>query len=225
MLFNFKKKKGTKNMRITIDSANVSVEGGKVIIDLNSAQLENILNANKVQLSTLKPKDEFKIGDEVFIVLEQSDNGTKVISKEFAYTNKVFGDCSDWKESPIRTLLNGYYYNKIAKLVGASNIISMERDLTSLDGLDDYGTCNDKISLLSASEYAKYHKILGLKSNYPDWWLTITPASTPSNDYSRGVCFVGSYGILNWRDCGYCLGVRPFLNLEPSIWVSLNKSE
>ena len=80
-----------------------------------------------------------------------------------------------------------------------------------------------KISLLSASEYAKYHKILGLKSNYPDWWWTITPASTPSNDYSRYVCFVLSYGILGWGGCGCCRGVRPFLNLEPSILVSLNK--
>ena len=199
----------------------MSIEDGKVIIDLDSAQLENILNVGKVQLSTLKPKNEFKIGNEVFIVLEQSDNGTKVISKEFAYTNKAFGDCSDWKKSPIRTLLNGDYYNKIAKLVGVSNIIPMERDLTSLDGLDDYGTCNDKISLLSASEYAKYHKILGLKSNYPDWWVTITPALTPSNGYSRDICCVCYDGVLYWSNCGYCFGVRPFLNLEPSILVSL----
>lgn len=210
-------------MRITIDRANVSVEGGKVIIDLDSAQLENILNADKVQLSTLKPKDEFKIGDEVFIVLEQSDNGTKVISKEFAYTKKAFGDCSDWRKSSIRALLNGDYYNKIAKLVGENNIISMERDLTSLDGLDDYGICNDEISLLSASEYAKYHKILGLKSNYLDWWWIITPASTPSNGHSRDVCGVRSNGILFWNSCGFCYGVRPFLNLKPSILVSLNK--
>ena len=203
----------------------MSVEGGKVIIDLDSAQLENILNANKVQLSTLKPKDEFKIGNEVFIVLEQSDNGTKVISKEFAYTKKAFGNCSDWKKSPVRTLLNDDYYNKLVELVGENNIISMERDLTSLDGLDDYGTCNDKISLLSASEYAKYHKILGLKSNYSDQWWTITPVSTPSNDYSRFVCYVGSNGVLYWSNCGYCFVVRPFLTLEPSIWISLNKSQ
>lgn len=208
-------------MRIIIDRANVSVEGGKVIIDLDSAQLENILNADKVQLSTLKPKDEFKIGDKVFIVLEQSNNGTKVISKEFAYTGRDFGDCSDWKISPLRGLLNCDYYNKIAKLIGANNIISMERDLTSLDGLDDYGTCNDKISLLSASEYAKYHKILGLKSNYLDWWWTITPASTPSNDYSRHVCCIRSGGVLDWSGCLYYYGVRPFLNIKSSILVSL----
>lgn len=212
-------------MQITIDSDNVKIENGKVIIDLDTAHVASISYAdflvfNKVRLSTLKPKDEFKIGDEVFIVLEQSDKGTKVISKEFAYTDKAFGDCSDWKKSPIRSLLNGEYYNKIAKLVGESNIIPMERDLTSLDGLDDYGICTDKISLLSASEYAKYHKILGLKSNYPNWWWTITPASTPSNDYSRCVCYVYSSGVLNWIVCGYCCGVRPFLTLNSSMAVT-----
>lgn len=210
-------------MQFIIDSAEITIENGKATINLNPKQLAALTYSGKVKLSTLKPKDVFRLGKEQFIVLEQTANGTKVISKEFAYTNKAFGNCSDWKKSPIRTLLNSDYYNKIAKLIGASNIISMERDLTSLDGLDDYGTCNDKISLLSASEYAKYHKILGLKSNYPDWWWTITPASTPSNGYSRSVCYVGSDGVLDWYSCGCCRGVRPFLNLEPSILVSLNE--
>jgi len=98
----------------------------------------------------------------------------------------------------------------------------MDRDLISLDGLDDYGACTDKVSLLTAAEYAKYHKILGLKSNYPDWWWLITPASTPSNDYARCVCVVISCGFLRWGVCVYSFGVRPFLNLESSIMVLLN---
>lgn len=212
-------------MQITIDSDDLKFENGRAFVELDTTQVasilyQNFLAFNKVELSTLKPKDEFKIGDEVFVVLEQSNNGTKVISKEFAYTDKAFGDCSDWKKSPIRTLLNGDYYNKIAKLIGESNIIPMERDLTSLDGLDDYGICTDKISLLSASEYAKYHKILGLKSNYPDWWWTITPASTPSNDYSRCVCCGCSIGGLSWIVCDYCNGVRPLITLNSSIAVT-----
>lgn len=209
---------------LDLNKATVTIENNKMIIDYpDNLKSIPVTSNDQVQLSTLKPKDEFKIGDEVFIVLEQSDNGTKVISKESIHTNKAFGYCSDWKKSPIRTLLNGDYYNKIAKLlVGSSNIILMERDLTSLDGLDDYGTCNDKISLLSASEYAKYHKILGLKSNYPDWWWTITPASTPSNDYSRCVCCVDSNGILSWYDCDYCHEVRPFLCLHPSTMVKIH---
>lgn len=210
-------------MKITIDKANVSVQGGNVIIDLDSAQLANLLNTDRVQLSTLKPRDEFKLGDEAFIVLEQTDNGTRVISKEFVYNDVKFGDNSNWNVSPIRRMLNNEYFKKIAAIIGEKNILSMDRDLTSLDGLDDYGTCTDKVSLLTSAEYAKYHKILGLKSNYPDWWWLITPASTPSNDYSRGVCYVNSYGVLGWNDCDYTYGVRPFLNLESSISVLLNK--
>ena len=172
-------------MRITIDRANVSIKDGKVIIDLDSGQFENIVSVNNVQLSTLKTGSKFKLGDEVFIVLEQTDNGTRVIAKEFAYCDVKFGDNSDWKVSPIRKTLNNEYFKKIAAIVGEKNILTMDRDLTSLDGLDDYGTCTDKVSLLTSAEYAKYHKILGLKPNYPNSWWLITPASTPSNDYSH----------------------------------------
>lgn len=210
-------------MQITIDSANVKIENGKVTIDFNPEQIAVLTCSNKVELSTLKPKDEFKLGDEVFIVLEQTDNGTRVISKEFAYNDVKFGDNSNWNVSPIRRMLNNEYFKKIAAIIGEKNILSMDRDLTSLDGLDDYGTCTDKVSLLTSAEYAKYHKILGLKSNYPDWWWLITPASTPSNDYSRFVCFVYSSGVLSWGGCVCTGGVRPFLNLESSISVLLNK--
>lgn len=210
-------------MQITIDSANVKIENGKVTIDLNPEQLAALTCSNKVELSTLKPGDEFKLGDEVFIVMEHTDKGTRVISKEFAYEEVKFGDNSNWNTSPIRRMLNNEYFKKIAAIIGENNIISMDRDLASLDGLDDYGTCTDKVSLLTAVEYAKYHKILGLKSNYPDWWWLITPASTPSNNYARFVCYVDSRGVLFWCVCVYACGVRPFLNLESSISVLLNK--
>lgn len=211
-------------MQITIDSANIKIENGKVTIDLNPEQLAALTCSNKVELSTLKPGDEFKLGDEVFIVMEHTDKGTRVISKEFAYKEVKFGDNSNWNTSPIRRMLNNEYFEKIAAIIGGeNNIISMDRDLTSLDGLDDYGTCTDKVSLLTAMEYAKYHKIFGLKSIYPDWWWLITPASTPSNNYARYVCCVDSCGVLNWNVCGYAFGVRPFLNLESSISVLLNK--
>lgn len=209
-------------MQITIDSANIKIENGKVTIDLNPEQLAALTCSNKVELSTLKSGDEFKLGDEVFIVMEHTDKGTRVISKEFAYKEVKFGDNSNWNTSPIRRMLNNEYFEKVAAIIGENNIISMDRDLTSLDGLDDYGTCTDKVSLLTAMEYAKYHKILGLKSNYPDWWWLITPASTPSNNYTRRVCYVYSNGILCWSDCDYAYGVRPFLNLESSISVLLN---
>lgn len=208
-------------MKITIDSADVKIENGRVTIDVDPTKINDILNINRVELSTLKPGDAFKLGDETFIVLEHTNDGTRVISKEFVFCNVGFGDCSNWKKSPIRTQKLGQeYYEKICNIVGKNNIIPMTRNLTSMDGLDDYGTCTDVVSMLTLAEYAKYHKILGLKTDYPDWWWLITPYSTPSNDYTNVVCCVNNAGSFNWYGCGCSNGVRPFLTLKSFISVS-----
>ena len=213
-------------MQITIDNANVKFENGKVTIDLNPEQIAELTCPNMFKLSTLLPKDEFKIGDDVFIVLEQTSNGTRVISKKFVYKRTEFGDSSDWRVSPIRKRLNEEYFQKIVSIIGEENILIMNRDLTSLDGLDDYGVCTDKVSLLTADEYARYHKILGFNNSYPEGWWLITPASTPSNGYSRDVCYVNFYGVPKWDKCEGFNSVpkylRPFLNLKSSITVSKN---
>lgn len=124
------------------------------------------------------------------------------------------------EKSNIRTLLNNDYYNKIAKLVGENNIIPMKRDLTSFDGLDDYSVCYDRISLLSVFEYAKYHKILGLKPNYSAGWWVITPYSTPSSHCCQTVCSIDTRGTIQWAISVYLRhSVRPFFTLKSSTIV------
>lgn len=173
-------------------------------------------------LYDLAPGEEFLIGEEVYMVLEHRGGGvSRVIRKELLRDAREFGSNADWRESQIRGYLNGEYYERVSSFIGRENIIEFSRDLTSLDGLDDYGSCIDKISLLTAFEYAKFHSIFGARSRYRDWWWTITPFSTPSNDYARYVCCVRSGGALGWYDCDYCNGVRPFLSLNSSLLVSL----
>lgn len=207
-------------MEIKIDLNKVRIENGEMFVELDSNAIQN---AGKVELGTLAVGDRFMIGDDCFIVLEHANEGTKVISENFVYSDMSFGDNSDWRESRIRTKLNTDYFDKLSGIINKSNIVPIHRDLTSLDGLDDYGTCVDNVSMLTAAEYAKYHKTLGLKSSYPDWWWTITPASTPSNDYSRRVCCVGSDGVLGWLGCVCAGGVRPFCILKSSLLVLANK--
>lgn len=219
------RKRGNNKMKITIDSADVKIENGRVTIDIDPSKINDIFNIGKVELSKLNPGDEFKLGDEVFIVLEHTGKGTRVISRYLAYSYVEFGECNDWRKSPIRNLLVEEYYDMICGIIGKGNIIPMKRDLTSLDGLDDYGSCIDVVSLLTVAEYAKYHKILGLRSNYPDWWWLITPPSTPSNDYSHVVCYVNTSDFLSWGGCGIRGGVRPFLELKSSILVFKNKKD
>lgn len=97
----------------------------------------------------------------------------------------------------------------------------MTRDLTSLDGLDDYGICVDNVSLLTVSEYAKYHKILGVGTKSPDWWWLITPASTPSNRYSYHTCHVNRDGTVYWDSVEGRNGVRPVITLNSSVLVKV----
>lgn len=209
------------NNTITIEKANIKIENGKVVIDMDADSLRKALGISMVALGTLKPGAEFKLGDEVFIVLEQDGNNTAVIAKEFPFSMK-FGDNNDWRESEIRDELNEEYYYKIANLVGERNIIPMTRDLSAMDGSGSYGTCEDKISLLTFDEYRKYHEILGVDDvEYPDWWYLIT-AATMRKDYARRVCFVFSCGVPYWNDCGCSRGVRPFLTLESSVLVLEN---
>ena len=211
-------------MKITIDDANMKIKDGKVYIEFDADKLADLMNEGKVALSTLNPGDKFLIGDERFIVLEHTCDGARVIAENFAYSDMTFGDNSDWKESCIRRVLHDEYFQKIAASVGEENIIPMVRDLTSMDGLDDYLSCTDKISMLTFAEYAKYHKILGLKSNYPDWQWLITACSTPSIGYSRGVCGVDSDGTVGWDGCDCTGGVRPFLTLDSSILVLVDNT-
>lgn len=178
-------------------------------------------------LGDAKPGEVVKIGDREWVILEQLGEGTAVITKDFIETME-FGNSSDWRVSLIREKLNKEFIKELTTVIGEWGVVEIERDLISLDGLDDYGTCKDRISLLTATEYAKYHKVfgLGLKSSYPDypdypdWWFLITPYSAPSNDYHSTVCCVGSYGTVNWNECDYASGVRPFCVLNSSILIS-----
>lgn len=206
-------------MKITVEA---KVEGDKIILDLSPSQLEKLTTKkDEIKLSFLNPGDEFLIGKEAFIVLEQEGETTKAIAKNcFDNEYMEFGDNSDWKESNIRKFLHSKYLDEISDNVGENNIVSMNRDLTSLDGLDDYGTCLDVVSLLTVTEYAKYHKILGLKSHYPDGWWLITPASTPSNSERTSVCIVTETGSIALSTCDYDYDFRPFITLNSAITVS-----
>ena len=205
---------------ITIEQANIKVENGKFIIDMDAETLKKMLGIPAVALRTLKAGAEFKLGDDVYIVLEQDGDNTKIISKDFLYT-MAFGESNDWRESNIREKLNSEHYGRISAIVGKENIVPMTRDLSAMDGSGSYGTCEDNISMLTFDEYRKYHSILGIEVDYPDWWWLLNPASM-RKDYARVVCFVCSNGVPDWNVCVWSCGVRPFCILKSSVLVLEN---
>ena len=159
-----------------------------------------------------------EVAGQEFIILDVLENGVLCLSKDFVYKNTPFdAESNNYANSKIRNILNTEYLKKITDAVGEENIVETEIDLTSDDGLDDYGKVVDKVGLLTANMYRKYNRII---EKYPvnDWWWLSTPWSTPHRGYSFSVRCVGFSGTLDSGSCGNNDGVRPFLIFNPSIF-------
>ena len=159
-----------------------------------------------------------EISGEEFIVVDILENGILCLSKSFAYENTCFdAKTNNYANSKIREILNTEYLKKLSEVVGEENIIEFELDLTSDDGLDDYGKVTDKVGLLTADMYRKYNRII---ENFPvdGWWWLSTPLSTPHRGYSYLVRCVYCDGALYDGLCGLNFGVRPFCIFNPSIF-------
>jgi hypothetical protein len=93
-------------------------------------------------------------------------------------------------------------------------------DLTSDDGLKDYGKIRRRASLLTADLYRRYVEILD-KHKIDKWWWLATPHSTARHENASWVKCVapsGYFGSDNY--CGGGCGVRPFCILKSNIFVS-----
>lgn len=135
--------------------------------------------------------------------------------------DRTFDDnSSDWKTSRLRKELNENLYKALAEEIGEENIIPFERDLLSMDGQTEYGTCEDKVSILSFDEYRKYRSLIPNTDKY--WWL-LTPWSTPCNDYKTSMAVVCPSGYVFRFNCNDSNGVRPVCIFSSSIFESENK--
>ena len=184
--------------------------------------LEESEKENLAKASSLNPGDVFKDRDgEEYIVLEHPEDGRTAVLKKGLLEEMQFGSSNDWRDSYIRQELNSTYLRSLEEKFGKENILAHTVDLFSMDGLDDYGKCQDKVSILTADEYRRYRKALE-KANgaaVGDWWWLCTPDSTPSGDGSSYVRVVYSSGSLINSTANDSFAVRPFFILDSSTLV------
>lgn len=104
---------------------------------------------------------------------------------------------NDFAASSVRAFLNGDFLEELAA-AGADKeaFVPIVLDLTSDDGLDDYGTDSAKIGLITDQMYRAFRKIIPKASE--DYW-TCTPFSTERNGYKSFVRYVSTSGALNYH--------------------------
>lgn len=149
-------------------------------------------------------------------VLDQTEKGFFCICEKID-VRKFDGKSNNYVNSEIRKYLNSEVLKELEVAVGAENIIPFERDLISLCGLKEYGTCEDKVSLISVDEYRKYRELLPRTG---EWWWTLTPDSTAGNGDDVWINIVSPSGSIRSIGCYYDLGVRPVCIFSSSIFES-----
>ena len=176
-------------------------------------------NNNLVLLSEVNVNETFKTVIGEFIVLEHTEDGTKVITKDLFKEHVKFGHSCDYKTSTLRELCEGDIYEAFAAVFGADNIVEHEADLTTIDMQQDYGKVNCRVRPLTFDEARKYNEAL-VNPELSDWWWTITPWSTPKREWHYTLAVVASSGVIFNYLCNYYFGVRPFCILKSNIFVS-----
>lgn len=190
-------------------------------IDLTTEQVEQFEKAfslARTRLSDIAVGDIFKIGTHELVVLEQSGDTTAVICKDLLCKIK-FDSNNNYNGSDVDIKCNEFA-EEIATVIGAENIVKHTVDLTSDDGLKDYGKIRRKASLLTAELYRRYVEILD-QHKVKAWWWLATPFSTPKHDGASWAKCVSPSGFVDYNVCSDdYFGVRPFCILKSDIFVS-----
>lgn len=200
----------------------ISVNGQK--IELTKDQTKSLVSAlgitiQRKSLSEFKPGDTVKIGNHEMVVLEQFGKETALILKNLWVEESEFGAENNQYDSSIVDSHCETFAQALSKVVGWDNIVPHEVDLTSDDGLKDYGTVERRVSLITTEMYRKYVDILDT-INPKKWWWLATPHSTKRHENDAWVKCVAPSGRIFIDYYDYVCGVRPFCILKSTIFVS-----
>lgn len=172
----------------------------------------------------IAPSSVINYGGLDCIVLDVEQDKILVLAKE-SIGNMPFdeGNSNNFPKGTLCKYLNGEFIKKLkANGADTSALIPTTIDLTSDDGLKDYGETTQKIFLLTCDMYRKYRSVI---PNLDDWWWLATAYSTESNGYANIARYVRSDGSLDaYNAYNGNYGVRPAFYLKSSILESLSPS-
>ena len=143
--------------------------------------------------------------------IKEDEKGTYYLM-DGSLEKSEFGKTNNYAESYIRKNLNESDLAKELRAKFSDNLVPIETDLLSLDGLDDYGKVEGDILAIPTIDL--YRECRRKISTLGTWWWLSTPDSTPTGCSSGNVRYVGSDGCVFCGWCDYSVAVRPFFILK-----------
>lgn len=179
----------------------------------------------KIALKNAARGAAFDYAGRTWIKLEETNCRVLCLSKDIIET-RAFDEnsCNNFAVSSSKKYLNGPYLDSLIDSVnGPHSFLQGELNLTTDDGLKDYGTCTVTIFLLTADQYRRNRNVI---PNADSWWWLSTAFSTKSNGYGALACFVYADGTLDGGFAYYGNGsLRPACYLDSDLLVSVENGE
>ena len=189
------------------------------------AAIEKEEQKNKVMLKDIPVGGKFDTGIGRFIVLEQKEDSTVVITEDLYREDVKFDDdCTEYRESSLRELCDGEILNEFSEEFGKENICTNEAGLVTVDGQEVFGKLLTKVRPLTFDEAREYNDLL-VNKDLTDWYWTCTPWSTKERGWEYSVAVVSPSGRIGSGGCSRSRGVRPFCILKSNIFVSKVEEE
>ena len=150
----------------------------------------------KIALKNAARGTAFDYAGQSWILLENDDGRALCLSKDIIEARAFDeGNCNNFAIASSKEYLNGAYLDNLLEDVNGPNaFLTTELDLTTDDGLKDYGTCTVTIFLLTVDQYRRNRDVI---PNADDWWWLSTAFSTKSNGYESLARYVFADGSLS----------------------------
>ena len=180
-----------------------------------------------LKLCQVRPGERFTLDGVEFVKLDDDSNATFVVTADIVFKKVPFSteretERNNFIGSRIEVAVLGWLNGHPGIATAA---VKRPIDLTSMDGMTDYGQPLVTVRLLTIDEYRRYRSLIPLASE-PYW--TATPWTTESSPYSDSyyAYYVDSDGtVYNYYVYNPSVAARPALYLESDIDVSAEGCE
>ena len=171
------------------------------------------------KIPATKDGETFIVAGIEFIKFPEVNGTVPAVAKKCLFRSE-FGENNDFRCSKVLERLGNEVLPLIAEAIGRENLCTISTDLTTLDGLKDYGTMESNVSLPTIDFYRENVEIFD-KYNPGEWWWLATPESSQPHDEPWWVLCVSPSGRIDGDsyDSGGN-GVRPFFSFKSSIFES-----
>lgn len=172
---------------------------------------DSAAGAEKDKIKFPKPGEQFEYNGVMFTALGEEQGGVLAIVSKLLLQRLPFDDSdkNDWRTSSLRKHLNGEYLEQFNR----GDLLPFVSDLTSDDGMKDYGTAEDYVFLLSCDLYRKYRESVPRFNGR--WWMLTPWTCSPRSSLMRAV----SYNGTSDASFAYIInGVAPACLFNPNIF-------